>query len=42
MTHRTLTLAAAGLTDVEIHETHRVHEHARAAIIQARKPEPTA
>jgi arsenite methyltransferase len=32
-------LAAAGLEDVEIRETHRVHEHAAAAIIRARKPE---
>jgi SAM-dependent methyltransferase len=32
------TLTAAGLTDVEIRETHRVHEHAAAAIIRARKP----
>jgi ubiquinone/menaquinone biosynthesis C-methylase UbiE len=31
-------LEAAGLTDVEIRETHRVHEHATAAIIRARKP----
>ena len=31
-------LAAAGLTDVEITETHRVHEHAGSAIIRARKP----
>jgi ubiquinone/menaquinone biosynthesis C-methylase UbiE len=31
-------LATAGLGDVEIHETHRVHEHAGAAIIRARKP----
>jgi arsenite methyltransferase len=31
-------LAAAGLEDVEIRETHRVHEHAAAAIIRARKP----
>ncbi len=31
-------LAAAGLTDIEIRETHRVHEHAAAAIIRARKP----
>ncbi|QEC47821.1 arsenite methyltransferase [Baekduia soli] len=30
-------LAAAGLTDVEIRETHRVHEHAGAAIVRARK-----
>jgi SAM-dependent methyltransferase len=28
----------AGLTDVEIRETHRVHEHAAAAIVRARKP----
>lgn len=32
------TLADAGLLDVEIHETHRVHDHAGAAIIRARKP----
>jgi ubiquinone/menaquinone biosynthesis C-methylase UbiE len=32
-------LAAAGLTDVQIRATHRVHEHAAAAIIQARKPD---
>jgi arsenite methyltransferase len=32
-------LAAAGLGDVEIRETHRVHEHAAAAIIRARKQE---
>ena len=31
-------LAAAGLVDVEITETHRVHEHAGSAIIRARKP----
>jgi arsenite methyltransferase len=31
-------LAAAGLTEVEITETHRVHEHAGSAIIRARKP----
>ncbi len=31
-------LAAAGLEHVEIRETHRVHEHAAAAIIRARKP----
>jgi arsenite methyltransferase len=30
-------LAAAGLVDVEIRETHRVHAHAAAAIIRARK-----
>ena len=32
------SLAAAGLTDVEIRETHRVHEHAASAIVRARKP----
>jgi Arsenical resistance operon protein ArsD/Methyltransferase domain len=31
-------LAAAGLTDVEIRETHQVHEQATSAIIRARKP----
>jgi arsenite methyltransferase len=31
-------LAAAGLDDLEFRETHRVHEHAAAAIIRARKP----
>lgn len=31
-------LAAAGLVEVEIRETHRVHEQAAAAIIRARKP----
>jgi arsenite methyltransferase len=31
-------LEAAGLTAVEIHETHRVHAHAGSAIIRARKP----
>jgi ubiquinone/menaquinone biosynthesis C-methylase UbiE len=31
-------LEHAGLIDVEIEETHRVHEHAAAAIIRARKP----
>jgi arsenite methyltransferase len=33
-------LAAAGLEEVQIRETHRVHEHAAAAIIRARKPVP--
>jgi arsenite methyltransferase len=33
-----LHLTAAGLTDIEITETHRVHEHAGSAIIRARKP----
>jgi ubiquinone/menaquinone biosynthesis C-methylase UbiE len=31
-------LAGAGLTDVEITETHRVHEHASSAIVRAVKP----
>ena len=31
-------LADAGLVDVEINETHRVHEHAGSAIIRARRP----
>ena len=31
-------LQAAGLADVEIVETHRVHEHAGSAIIRARRP----
>lgn len=31
-------LLAAGFTDIEIRETHHVHEHATAAIIRARKP----
>ncbi len=30
-------LQAAGLTDIEITETHRVHEHASSAIVRARK-----
>jgi arsenite methyltransferase len=33
-------LAGAGLADIEITETHRVHEHAGSAIIRARKPGP--
>ena len=28
----------AELTDIEIRETHRVHEHAGSAIVRARKP----
>jgi arsenite methyltransferase len=35
-------LTGAGLTDIEIRETHRVHEHAGAAIIRARKPAAAA
>jgi arsenite methyltransferase len=31
-------LAQAGLVDAEIRPTHRVHEHARSAIVRARKP----
>src|SRR4051794_3639544 len=31
-------LSEAGLVDVEIRETHRVHRHAASAIIRARKP----
>jgi arsenite methyltransferase len=31
-------LTAAGLVDVEIRPTHRVHEHASSAIVRARKP----
>jgi arsenite methyltransferase len=31
-------LTGAGLTDVAIVETHRVHEHAGSAIVRARKP----
>jgi ubiquinone/menaquinone biosynthesis C-methylase UbiE len=34
-------LTAAGLTDIEIRETHRVHEHAAAAIVRAAKPANT-
>jgi ubiquinone/menaquinone biosynthesis C-methylase UbiE len=33
-----VALAGAGFEEIEIHETHRVHEHAGAAIIRARKP----
>jgi SAM-dependent methyltransferase len=32
-------LTAAGLVDVELRPTHRVHEHAGSAIIRARKPQ---
>ena len=31
-------LASAGLTDIEIRPTHRVHEQASSAIVRARKP----
>jgi arsenite methyltransferase len=33
-------LAYAGLVDLEIRETHRVHEQAGSAIVRARKPLP--
>jgi arsenite methyltransferase len=33
-------LTAAGLVDIEIRETHRVHERAASAIVRARKPTP--
>jgi arsenite methyltransferase len=33
------SLATAGLTEIEIRATHRVHEHASSAIVRARKPE---
>ncbi|MHB8491543.1 MAG: arsenite methyltransferase [Solirubrobacteraceae bacterium] len=32
-------LAGAGLIDIDVQATHRVHQHAEAAIIRARKPE---
>ena len=35
-------LTAAGLTDIEIRETHRVHEQASSAIVRARKPDAAA
>jgi arsenite methyltransferase len=31
-------LSAAGLVDIEVRPTHRVHEHASSAIVRARKP----
>src|SRR6185295_13268342 len=31
-------LTAAGLVDIEIRPTHRVHEHAASAIVRATKP----
>jgi arsenite methyltransferase len=33
-------LAAAGFDEIEIRETHRVHEQAASAIVRARKPGP--
>ena len=35
-------LTAVGLTDIEVRETHRVHEHASSAIVRARKPDAAA
>jgi arsenite methyltransferase len=35
-------LGAAGLTEIEIRPTHRVHEHAGSAIVRARKPPVTS
>jgi arsenite methyltransferase len=35
-------LAAAGLTEIEIRETHRVHAQAGSAIVRARKPTASA
>jgi arsenite methyltransferase len=35
-------LSAAGLTDIEIRETHRVHPQAASAIVRARKPTASA
>jgi SAM-dependent methyltransferase len=35
-------LSAAGLTDIEIRETHRVHAQAASAIVRARKPTTSA
>jgi arsenite methyltransferase len=32
-------LAEAGLEDIEVSETHRVHEHAGSAVVRARKPD---
>ena len=35
-------LLGAGLAEIEVRQTHRVHEHATAAIIRARKPGSSA
>ena len=35
-------LSDEGLTDIEIRETHRVHERAGSAIVRARKPKGDA
>jgi arsenite methyltransferase len=44
LTHDEFTglLGAAGLTEIEIRETHRVHEHAAAAVVRARRPSTDA
>ncbi len=41
LTHEEFTnaLRDSGLHEITIHETHRVHEHAAAAIVRARKPD---
>ncbi len=36
----TRALESAGFEDIEIRETHRVHEHASSAIVRAAKPAP--
>ncbi len=43
LTNREFTqeLTDAGLADIEIHETHRVHAQAASAIVRARKPSGT-
>ena len=38
----TSVLREAGFEDIEVRQTHRVHEHAAAAIIRARKPSARA
>jgi hypothetical protein len=38
----TSVLRDAGFDDIEVRTTHRVHEHAAAAIIRARKPSARA
>jgi arsenite methyltransferase len=40
LTEREFTdaLTTAGLVDIDIRPTHRVHQHAASAIVRARKP----
>jgi hypothetical protein len=38
LTETEFAVEAAGLEEIEVRETHRVHEHAAAAIILGRKP----